>query len=154
MVIYQNHFSLFGVLLAAAAPASSLPSNPERHFVFAACQRKQKARRSDNNGCQWHRVGIAASFVSFVDATAPPVCICCGFFSVRHRRVPPPPERTAAFDYCRFFFVFFKECEILAARGVALFGINGQCNVPFGPENPILWDSTARCRSERFTVFT
>lgn len=35
-----------------------------------------------------------------------------------------------------------------------MFGINGQCNVPSGPEDPILREPTARRTSRRFTVFS
>lgn len=60
------------------AIASSLSSNPERHFVLGECQGKQKALRTDNNGCHWHQGWHQNLFCVF--CRMPPLlrfCICC-----------------------------------------------------------------------------
>lgn len=60
-----------------ACIASSLSSNREHHFVFDKYQGKQKARRSHNNGCHWHRGWHQTLFCVLCRMPPlPPVCIC------------------------------------------------------------------------------
>lgn len=156
-------FPLRGSFACGLAAASCLASQPGRHFVFAAaCQGQQKARRAHNNGCPWHRGGHRCLFCVFCSclrsasaasgafsAAAPPAA---EHASARSSLLAPRPSPLAP---CSSLLAprsspllgvfFFQECGVLAARGGALFGINGRASVPFA----ILCNSAARLVSWR-----